>query len=73
MSETQTITRADRLAAICAKFAAGARYEIFSLAGTRRRVVVTDPETGDRVGAIGDTLDEAIATLTAKVGAGATA
>lgn len=68
------MTRADRLNAITARVGQRARYVIHTLTGTARRVVVTDPETGDAIGAVGETLEAAIAALDAKVpgGPGAT-
>jgi hypothetical protein len=60
-------TRADQLNAICARYAPGATYAIHTLADGSRKVVLTNPETDDRVGAVGATLEAAIAALDAKV------
>lgn len=61
-------TRADRLNAICAKVGERAFYTIITLPGTARRIVIDNPLTGDRIGAVGETIDDAIARLAAKVG-----
>lgn len=64
------LTNADRLNALVARVGPRATYVIHPLAGAARRVVVTDPETGDSLGATGDTLTAAITALDAKVPGG---
>lgn len=61
------MTRADRLAAICARFAPAAKYVIHTLEGTGRKIVVEDPVDGSRIGASGESLDAALDALDAKV------
>jgi hypothetical protein len=64
------MTNADRLNAIVARVGPRATYVITTLAGTARRIVVTDPETGDALGATGDTITAAVTALDAKVPGG---
>lgn len=64
------MTNADRLNAIVARVGPRATYVITTLTGTARRVVVTNPETGDALGAVGDTITAAIAALDTKVPGG---
>lgn len=64
------MTNADRLNAIVARVGSRATYVITTIAGAARRVVVTDPETGDSLGAVGDTITNAITALDAKVPGG---
>lgn len=66
-ADTQATTRAQRLDALVATVGANATYAIHTLEGTRRRITIDDPETGDRIGAVGDTLDQTIDNLAAKV------
>lgn len=61
------MTRADRLADLCARYGPGSRYVIHTLEGTARKVVLSRPDTDDRVGATGETLDAALDALDAKV------
>lgn len=49
---------------------AGAPYQFETLADGRRRLTVSNPETGDRVGAVGDSNAAAVAALAAKLGVG---
>ena len=48
--------------------AAGAPYQFETLADGRRRLVISNPETGDRVGAVGATNVAAIAAMATKLG-----
>lgn len=61
------MTKAEKLAAICARVGPGATYVIHTTEGQGRKVVIDNPATGDRVGAAGATLDAALAALDAKV------
>jgi hypothetical protein len=61
------MTRADRLNAITARVGPTAKYVIHDEGGQRRKIVITNPDTGDAVGAVGDTMDAALAALDAKV------
>lgn len=60
-------TRATRLNAIVARMGTGAGYVIHTVSERGRRIVVTNPETGDAIGAVGDDIDQAIDALDAKV------
>lgn len=61
------MTNADRLNAIVARVGPHATYVIHSLEGTARKVVITHPDTGDAIGAVGPTITDAITALDAKV------
>jgi hypothetical protein len=69
MTMAMTETRAARLDALCAKVAPGAKYTIFTpeAGGTARRITIEDQATGDRIGAVGATIDEALDNLAAKI------
>lgn len=64
------MTNADRLNAIVARVGAKATYVIYPLEGAARKVVITNPETGDAVGAVGSSITDAITALDAKVPGG---
>jgi len=66
------LTNADRLNAIVARVGSRATYVITTpTPGTAaRRVVVTNPETGDSLGAVGENITAAITALDAKVPGG---
>jgi hypothetical protein len=59
-------TRADRLNALKAAVGPHATHVIQEITGGWR-VTIDDPDTGDRLGAVGKTLDAALDALTGKV------